>query len=284
MTFGAGSQLRAAFAFRRPREDDALYRHTFAEAPVAAALVSPDGRFIEVNQALVSLLGYGDGQLAPTSLAGLTPPGDLPLRLEDLDRTQRERCIMGADGEPMWVAVSAATIEGAISLVQIENIADRKRAERKLRRLADHDALTWLLNRRCFLEGMHREVQRMRSGGVCGALLLLDLDNFKEVNDTSGHPAGDSVLRSTADVLRRRLRSSDVIGRLGGDEFAALLLEVTPDQAQDVADDLTRLLSDLEIEASVGVAGIDEYTTETDDELLARADRAMYATKTSRRS
>jgi diguanylate cyclase (GGDEF)-like protein/PAS domain S-box-containing protein len=272
----------------RPAADEDVFRRAFVETPVAAAIVALDGTFVDVNRALAELLGYSHDELAGRSLSDLSPPGERPLRLEDLDRGQHERCIVRADAEPLWVAVSAGRIEdsaGAVTfhVVQMENIADRKRVERKLRRLADHDALTWLLNRRSFLEGMQRELERLRRTDSSGALLLLDLDHFKVVNDTSGHAAGDNVLRATADVFRRRLRSNDIVGRIGGDEFAALLLEVTPAQAHEVADDLTDMLAELEIEASVGVATFDGSSTDNEDELLAKADRAMYVTKTNRR-
>src|SRR5581483_9052415 len=118
-------------------------------------------------------------------------------------------------------------------VVQVEDISERKRAERELRRLADQDALTGLLNRRGFLDGVQRELRRMQRAEERGALLSLDLDNFKQVNDSAGHAAGDRVLRATADVLRQRLRATDVVGRLGGDEFAALLLDVDEPQARE---------------------------------------------------
>ena len=283
----AGAPLPMSLGFH-PVADEDVFRRAFVEAPVAAAIVALDGTFVDANRALAELLGYSHDELAGRSLSDLSPPGERPLRLEDLDRGQRERCIVRADAEPLWVAVSAGPIEdsaGAVTfhVVQMENIADRKRVERKLRRLADHDALTWLLNRRSFLEGMQRELEGLRRTDSSGALLLLDLDHSKVVNDTSGHAAGDNVLRATADVFRRRLRSNDIIGRLGGDEFAALLLEVTPAQAHEVADDLTDMLAELEIEASVGVATFDGSSTDSEDELLAKADRAMYVTKTNRR-
>ena len=158
-------------------------------------------------------------------------------------------------------------------IVQVEDIGDRKQTERELRLLADHDALTGLLNRRGFMDGLHRELRRMDRRGEYGALLVLDLDNFKLVNDTAGHLAGDEVLRTTAEVLRRRLRATDVIGRLGGDEFAALVLNVTPRQAQrDRRRDRPRRCAALtvtagdqtiKVAASIGVVAIDEMA---DDE------------------
>jgi diguanylate cyclase (GGDEF)-like protein/PAS domain S-box-containing protein len=287
VTSGGSSALRAGLAFRRRAGED-LFRRAFVEGPVAAALATPDGRFVEVNRGLSLLLGYSDEELLSLTFADLTPPGEEPVHVEALDRAQQERCILRADGEPVWVAISAGTILGEdgttkFYVVQMENIGDRKRSERKLRRLADHDALTWLLNRRCFLEGLNRELQSLRSTGGHGALLLLDLDHFKEINDTAGHAAGDDVLCATADTLRRRLRSTDVIGRIGGDEFATLLLDVTPAQARDVAEELTEMLGEQKIEASIGIATVDSLSTDDEEELLARADRAMYAIKSSRR-
>ena len=177
-------------------------------------------------------------------------------------------------------------------MLQVEDIGDRKQTERELRRLADHDALTGLLNRRGFMEGLRRELRRMERRGEYGALLLLDLDNFKLVNDNAGHLAGDQVLRTTADVLRRRLRATDVIGRLGGDEFAALVLNVTPRQAGEIAAETTETLRamtvtagdvTIEVAASIGVVAIDELHGENEEELLAAADRAMYRVKSLRR-
>jgi len=287
MTFSAGSPLRSAFGLRRPNAADDVFHAAFTEAPVAAVLVASDGHFAEVNRGLECLLGYSMEELLGLTFADLTPPGEEPLTLEELHREQQERCIVRAGGEPLWVAISAGIIEdehGRIRfhVVQIENIADRKRTERKLRRLADHDALTWLLNRRSFLECVHDELDRVPGTGETGAMLLLDLDNFKRVNDTKGHAAGDAVLRTTADVLRQRLRSTDVVSRLGGDEFAALLSKVTIAQAHDVANDLAEMLREVSIEVSIGVAGFDEHTANEDD-LIAAADQAMYAAKMSRR-
>ena len=186
----------------------------------------------------------------------------------------------GHEGEPLYY------------VLQVEDIGDRKQTERELRRLADHDSLTGLLNRRGFMEGLRRELRRMERKGEYGALLLLDLDNFKLVNDTAGHLAGDQVLRSTADVLRRRLRATDVIGRLGGDEFAALVLNVTPRQASEIAAETADTLRSMtvtagdqtiEVAASIGVVAIDEMRYENEDDLLAAADRAMYRVKSLRR-
>ena len=167
------------------------------------------------------------------------------------------------------------------------DITERKRFESELQHLADHDALTGLFNRRRFDEELSRELARAARYDEPGALLVFDLDNFKYVNDTLGHQAGDQVVMSVAAVLRKRLRETDVVSRLGGDEFAVLLPHTEPEQAKAVAADLLRAVRDHEAPAggrsmrmttSLGVAHFPEHGVSA-EELLAAADMAMYAAK-----
>jgi len=149
--------------------------------------------------------------------------------------------------------------------------------------MADHDALTGLFNRRRFEEELERHVAYGRRYGTDGALLLLDLDDFKRVNDGYGHRAGDRVLTSVAGVLRQRLRESDVLARFGGDEFAVLMPHGSRDEAAELAALLAEAISgevetpDGPLHASVGFAVFEEDTTS--DGILSRADDAMYADK-----
>jgi diguanylate cyclase (GGDEF)-like protein/PAS domain S-box-containing protein len=286
---------------RKNAEDAVLaagerFRAAFDNAPIGMGLVTPDGEWLEVNAAFCRLLGYEEDELLTLSLADLTVPGDATVMVDE-EEVRHETRYLRADGSTLWVAASTTLVRGPLSeplyyVVQIEDIGDRKQTEHELRRLADHDSLTGLLNRRGFMEGLRRELRRMERKGEYGALLLLDLDNFKLVNDTAGHPAGDQVLRSTADVLRRRLRASDVIGRLGGDEFAALVLNVTPRQANEIANETTETIRSMivtagdqtiQVAASIGVVAIDEMRDENEEDLLAAADRAMYRVKSVRR-
>ena len=167
------------------------------------------------------------------------------------------------------------------------DITDRKIFELELQHLADHDALTGLFNRRRFDEELEREVARAARYGETGALLVLDLDNFKYVNDSMGHPAGDQVVMSIATLLRKRLRETDVIARLGGDEFAVLLSHTSPSGAREVAESLLRAIRDqgavvggrpVRVTTSLGVALFQEDST-TAQELLAAADLALYEAK-----
>jgi diguanylate cyclase (GGDEF)-like protein/PAS domain S-box-containing protein len=273
------------------------YKLAFDHAPIGMGLVTPEGAWLQVNKAFCRLLGYSEQELLDLQLSDLTVPGDLSVQLDRVEEMRHETRYLRADGAPIWVAASTTLVrsdkgEPLYYVLQAEDIGDRKQAERELRRLADHDALTGLLNRRGFMDGLRRELRRMERKGEYGALLLLDLDNFKLVNDNAGHLAGDQVLRTTADVLRRRLRATDVIGRLGGDEFAALVLNVTPRQAGEIAAETAETLRamtvtagevTIEVAASIGVVAIDELHGENEEELLAAADRAMYRVKSLRR-
>jgi diguanylate cyclase (GGDEF)-like protein/PAS domain S-box-containing protein len=278
-------------------DGDERYRVAFDNAPIGMGLVRSDGSWLQVNAAFCRLLGYTEPELMMLTLADLTVPGDATVRADESQETRSETRYLRADGTAIWVAASTTLVRGPDEkplyyVLQVEDIGDRKQTERELRRLADHDSLTGLLNRRGFMEGLRRELRRMERKGEYGALVLLDLDNFKTVNDTAGHLAGDQVLRATAEVLRRRLRSTDVIGRLGGDEFAALVLNVTPRQASEIAAETAETLrsmtvtagdTTIEVAASIGVVAIDEMRYDNEDELLAAADRAMYRVKSLRR-
>jgi len=153
--------------------------------------------------------------------------------------------------------------------------------------LADHDPLTGLFNRRRFEEELERVLAYSRQYGKTGALLFIDLDDFKRVNDTYGHTIGDQVLAFVAQSLRENLRKSDVIGRLGGDEFAVIIQDVNAEQARRVAEKLMGSLDGLQMAAgegkvsisvSVGIALYPQHGL-TKRELLDRADGAMYAAK-----
>jgi diguanylate cyclase (GGDEF)-like protein/PAS domain S-box-containing protein len=279
-----------------PASNAEVFRLAFDNAPMGMALVTLDGSWLRVNAALCRLLGYSEEELRALTLSDLTPPGDIAVQVDPEEAARHETRYLRADGTPLWVGVSTTLVrdddEPLLYVLQVEDIGDRKQTERELRRLADHDALTGLLNRRGFMEGLRRELRRMERKGEYGALLLLDLDNFKTVNDTAGHLAGDQVLRTTAEVLRRRLRATDVIGRLGGDEFAALVLNVTPRQATEIADETAETLRALtvtagdviiKVAASIGVVAIEDVRAQDEDGLLAAADRAMYRVKSLRR-
>jgi diguanylate cyclase (GGDEF)-like protein len=153
----------------------------------------------------------------------------------------------------------------------------------RLRHVADHDALTGLFNRRRFEEELDHHIALGRRYGMNGALLLLDLDDFKRVNDEFGHRSGDRVLTAVAVVLTHRLRESDVVARFGGDEFAVLMPVGGVPEATALAELLAAAINaDVPtpagpLTASVGIALFRDLSTA--DEVLSRADDAMYAEK-----
>jgi diguanylate cyclase (GGDEF)-like protein/PAS domain S-box-containing protein len=269
------------------------FEAAFEHAPIGMALISLEGHLLEVNPALCRLLRYGERELLTLGLGDLSVEDGRPVDVDELEPARIERQLRRAGGEPVWVSVSTSLVrdrdkDPLYVVVLVEDIGERKRTERELRILADQDELTGLLNRRGFLEGIRRELHRMRRKSDPGALLLLDLDNFKLVNDTVGHAEGDRILRETAVMLRQRLRSTDVIGRLGGDEFAALVLNLNEAQAYELAAGLSELVQCrvdaedglvLDVKASVGVVVIDHEIAGNEEELLAEADRAMYGVK-----
>jgi diguanylate cyclase (GGDEF)-like protein len=166
-------------------------------------------------------------------------------------------------------------------------VAERRRLEVRLLRLADHDPLTNLFSRRRLQEELRLTLAQAHRYGTSGALLFLDLDDFKSVNDALGHRAGDRVLAALAHRLRARLRHSDVVARMGGDEFAVLLPHTDRVQGQALAAQLLDAIRShpidlggrrVAISATIGMALFPAHGT-TAEELLANADRAMYRAK-----
>ena len=184
--------------------------------------------------------------------------------------------VIGPDGQVNGVAAIA------------RDITERKEFEAQLQFLADHDVLTGLFNRRRFIDTLSHHIDLVNRYGPGGAVLILDLDNFKEINDTLGHSAGDETIRAASAVLERRLRSSDVVARLSGDEFAVLLAQADEEESRRVAADLLELLRQqpifvggrsVRVTASVGVALFQPDEKLDSEGLLASADMAMYQAK-----
>jgi diguanylate cyclase (GGDEF)-like protein/PAS domain S-box-containing protein len=197
------------------------------------------------------------------------------------------------DGTHTWISVSTQGVfrEGEelprACVISVTDVTERRRFEAELRFLADHDALTGLPNRRRFHEELQRHLAFTGRYGGEGAALLLDLDNFKYLNDTQGHKAGDQYLMTVARVLRERLRQTDVVARLGGDEFGVLLPAAGPVQARKVAEVLQSAVREhtpivngqpVKLSTSIGIACFGRGAAEP-DEILAAADVAMYEAK-----
>lgn len=180
------------------------------------------------------------------------------------------------------VGISLATLLAALILVWSRN----ERMQR-LQREASLDPLTGLKNRRRFEDDLRLAMARGRRENTTGAVLMLDLDDFKRVNDSYGHPAGDRTIREIADVLRQRTRESDTLARLGGDEFAVVLPRCSPAEARMVADAIAKAIREQRsaddevgpITASIGIAMFGEDPRTSIESVVSEADTAMYAAK-----
>jgi diguanylate cyclase (GGDEF)-like protein/PAS domain S-box-containing protein len=305
------SAIRDTTASRRALAElataEQLFRGAFEGSPIGMALTDGDGSIVRVNHALCTLVGASATQLAGRSFHALVHPMEESSEREGLvallagDRTQyrEETRFMHAGGAAIWVAVQATAINDARGtsrrlLVQVQDITHRRHYEENLQYLATHDPLTGLHNRASFAEQLDTHADLVRRYGSDGALLLLDLDHFKYVNDTLGHQVGDQLIARVAKVLAARLRESDVLARLGGDEFAALLPRASLEQAQQVAEDLLEALRAERIAvpgangrpmtASIGVAMFDAAEDLRGEDVLVNADIAMYDAKEAGRN
>ncbi len=276
-------------AQRELTQAEERFRTAFEQAPIGMGLLSPEGRYLRVNEALCRITGYEPEQLLGMAASDITHPDDAA----ELASGRAEKRYLHASGHTVWVSVHATLVRDADGnashvLCQIQDITDRRRFEERLQHLVDHDPLTGLYNRRRFEQELDRQVAHGARYGDQGALLVLDLDNFKLVNDTLGHNAGDELIVSVAGLLKTHLRDSDVIARLGGDEFAVLLPTGGMREAEAVAVKLVRAIREeatvvgtrrvRRVTTSIGVAPVASGDV-TGEELLINADLAMYEAK-----
>ncbi len=271
---------------------DGRFSAVYEASPVGIAVLEGD-TVIRANSAMRSLVM--SRRLVGTSFPALFLPEDHGAIQAALlgAGTVDARLTGPADGRVCEIHAAPLASTGADRhIVQVLDVSERIAHEARLRDLADHDALTGLLNRRRLNEELHVAAASCRQLGTTGALLLMDLDGFKLVNDSLGHGAGDKALVAIANTLRAVAGPGAHIARVGGDEFAVLIPSISSDRAVAAANTIvgalrhrTRTSDDGPIvTASVGIAMLGEDLTLSTDDLMARADLAVYDAKDAGRN
>ncbi|GBG15144.1 PAS domain S-box protein [Novimethylophilus kurashikiensis] len=273
-------------------------RAMFQLSPLGMARNAMDGRYMEVNKALLDMLGYTMEELNRLSYWDLTPPEyaeQEALQLEALHRSGRygpyEKEYVRHDGLRIPIRLNGVLIVGSDGEKYIwsiiEDITQRRESEELIWKQANFDPLTGLPNRRMFHDRLEQELKKSHRSSTRMALMFLDLDHFKEVNDTLGHAMGDVLLKESAERLVHCVRESDTVARLGGDEFTVILSELDDAEAVErVAQNMLRRLSEpyllgdemAYVSVSIGVTLYPEDAGDIET-LLKNADQAMYAAK-----
>jgi len=281
-------------------EADRLFREVFDRSPIGLSLVRADYSFEKVNPAFCEITGYSEEELLGKTFDEITHPDDLAADRELTDRMfggrtggfKFEKRYIRKDGRTVWVKLTSAPLldcgeESLLALSIVEDVTARRELNEELAYMADHDALTGLFNRRRLGLELERAVEEHSDHGL--AVLLLDLDNFKFINDRFGHPVGDRLVVEAADVLARRLRGRDTLARQGGDEFVVVLTHLEAEDAVRIAEEFVALIADgVRVEAagicarvtvSVGVAYSGPTDAISEETLHQWADIALYEAK-----
>ena len=288
----------------RKRAEEALeaserqYRSVFDAATIGLLTIDLDGAVLEANSVVERVLAYPTGSLAGLSLFADLDAGEETRALIDAlaagseNRFELEHRLRTHDGTSLWCRTVMAVVRDGTGrpnhlTAMVENIDGRKRAEEELVHRTTHDTLTRLPNRHHFLERLAEARSAIAAKDTYVGVVFVDLDDFKLVNDSLGHDAGDELLVAAASRLRAAVRPSDVVARFGGDEFLVLAEQLDdPRDATQLAWRLAHSLrapfavagTDVSVTASFGVATSGD-SVEADEDLVRKADAAMYTAK-----
>ncbi|WP_313517543.1 PAS domain S-box protein [Pseudomonas sp.] len=305
-TFRDISKRKRAEAALQASEEK--FAKAFHSSPDAITISERDsGRYIEVNEGFTRLTGYRAEEVIGRSVFDLNiwaSPVEREAMVETLKRDGRVKHMelrgLHRNGQIMTFEVSVEPIElngTPCLLLNARDISQLKAAQAQVQHLAYHDSLTNLPNRALLMDRLKQQIALLRRHGLRGALMFIDLDHFKHINDSLGHPVGDAVLKMITARLEASTRQEDTVARLGGDEFVVLLSglegergEVTR-RVRQIAEKLRRLLADpmlldgqrLQVTPSIGIALIPDHGNTAAD-LLKRADIALYKAKDSGRN
>ena len=278
------------------RKSEERFRLLFERNPQPMWVLGPDSlRITMVNDAAVAAYGYSHDTFLTMEVTELfvdakssEPVRQMVAGADSCHATASHRL---ADGRVIEVEMTSdrSVLQGQHGILLLaQDVTDRNRLEEQLRHQAFHDPLTSLPNRALFRERVHHAVLRGRRTGLGCAVVILDLDDFKTVNDSLGHSAGDDLLVQVADRIPKVMRPGDTVARLGGDEFAILVEDVAdPSHVTNLVERIAEVLSqtfrvfdiDMHVSASIGIAFDDSGDSVVPEGLIRNADVAMYAAK-----
>ncbi|MEM7221119.1 MAG: EAL domain-containing protein [Pseudomonadota bacterium] len=282
------------------RRSEQRFRGTFENAPLGMLLADVSGHIFRANRFAADMLAYEETTLPGVHLSRLLPSrdrGNLLTALEqlmsgDIEQSHTERRLVSQAGVEIWVNLHVVLQRGEDGnplyfIIQMEDITDSKHSQERMERLAFYDTLTGLANRRLFNDRLNQAVKRADRSKKSAALMYLDLDQFKRVNDTLGHDAGDALLKHVSLRLQKCVRKSDTVARPGGDEFTIILHDIsTISDASTVAEKILAELAkpifisgqQLVVTTSIGITMVPQDSNDVQT-LMRNADMAMYKAK-----
>lgn len=287
------------------RQSEERFRGAFETAAIGMALVGPDGKWLKVNSSVCQMFGYSEDELRSMTFQDITHPDDIEADLDnvrkllsgEIDCFRMEKRYFHKDGHVVWALLSVSLVrdeqgEPVNFVSQIIDITASKEAESDSRYQAEHDLLTGLPTRALLWGRLRQAIDSAKRNGGQLAVLFIDLDHFKNVNDSMGHSVGDKLLQEVAGRLNNNVRRVDTVSRQGGDEFIIMLTDIGGvEHAAHVAINVMKALAlpyrfdtyEFNITSSIGIS---IYPTDgTDiDTLIKNADIAMYHAKESGRN
>lgn len=286
-------------------ESESRFRSAFNSAAIGMAIVSLEGRWLKVNESLCQIVGYSEKELLETDFQSITYPDDLDLDLNYVRQLlagnirfyHMEKRYFHKNGSVIWILLSGSLIRDSENkplyfIAQIQNIDAQKRAEQELKYIAHHDVLTGLGNRKQLELSFNHALAYAKRHQKQIAIMFMDLDYFKNVNDKLGHDMGDLLLIEIGKRLKSSLRSTDIIARQGGDEFIIALTELSNVNSVvtiakkilvDIAKPLIIKQHDISITGSIGISLYPEDGCDLDT-LIKKADDALYNVKATGRN
>ena len=283
------------------KQSENKFRIIFEQAAVGVAQIdSNTGQFVKINKKYCDIVGYSQEEMLALNFQEITHPDDLKESLDNMELLKQrqiteysiEKRYFHRDGSVVRINLNVSPMwndseEPSFHVAVVEDITEAHILSEQLSHQASHDALTGLINRREFEHRAEHMISTVRINSDKHALCFIDIDQFKVINDTCGHIAGDEMLRQISKLLQDVVRPDDTLARLGGDEFGVLFEQCSLEQAQQLAAALQKTIQDyhfvwegfsFNIEASMGLVPVTKLTPNL-TEVLKNADAACYVAK-----